>query len=55
MMQIVPLLFQISGWFIPTIMFIIAMSLGAISSLFLCEALTTIRGNEYFQVWKKKI
>ncbi|CAG8661349.1 21015_t:CDS:2 [Rhizophagus irregularis] len=45
----IPLLFQMSGWLIPTIMFIIAMSLSAISSLLLCEALTTIRGNEYFQ------
>ncbi|GBC08293.1 hypothetical protein RclHR1_00800020 [Rhizophagus clarus] len=45
----IPLLFQISGWLIPTVMFLVAMSLGAISSLLLCEALTTVRGNDHFQ------
>ncbi|CAG8494149.1 1823_t:CDS:2 [Funneliformis mosseae] len=45
----IPLLFQTSGWLLPTIMFAIAMSLGASASLLLCEALTTIHGNERFQ------
>ncbi|CAI2190965.1 16310_t:CDS:2 [Funneliformis geosporum] len=45
----IPLLFQTSGWLLPTIMFTIAMSLGASASLLLCEALTTIHGNERFQ------
>ncbi|RHZ72484.1 hypothetical protein Glove_242g37 [Diversispora epigaea] len=45
----IPLLFQQAGWFIPIIIFVIALLLSGSASLFLCEALSTIPGNNRFQ------
>ncbi|CAG8474213.1 10553_t:CDS:2, partial [Funneliformis mosseae] len=45
----IPLLFQMAGWLIPVITFVMAIVLGAAASLFLCEALSAVPGNNKFQ------
>ncbi|KAI8886878.1 hypothetical protein K501DRAFT_330994 [Backusella circina FSU 941] len=45
----IPPLFQQSGWLAPVVIFIVVAFLSGCSSLFVCEALSSIRGNEKFQ------
>ncbi|CAG8700976.1 3029_t:CDS:2, partial [Acaulospora morrowiae] len=45
----IPLLFQSAGWLIPLVVFALAVLLSGFASLFLCEALSSIHGNERFQ------
>ncbi|OBZ82474.1 hypothetical protein A0J61_09477 [Choanephora cucurbitarum] len=45
----IPALYQSAGWIIPVIIFIIIAFLSGCSALFVCEALSNIRGNERFQ------
>ncbi|KAI9272398.1 transmembrane amino acid transporter protein-domain-containing protein [Helicostylum pulchrum] len=45
----IPALFQQSGWVAPVFIFIIVAFLSGCSALFVCEALSNIRGNEKFQ------
>ncbi|CAO0790219.1 unnamed protein product [Mucor circinelloides] len=45
----IPALFQQSGWAAPVFIFIIVAFLSGCSALFVCEALSNIRGNEKFQ------
>ncbi|CAJ0910033.1 1058_t:CDS:2 [Entrophospora sp. SA101] len=45
----IPLLFQTAGWLIPMICVAIVIMLSATASLFLCEALSAIPGNNNFQ------
>ncbi|CAG8498628.1 22948_t:CDS:2 [Dentiscutata erythropus] len=45
----IPLLFQYAGWFIPLLVFIIATLLSGAATLFLCESLSSQRGNDKFQ------
>ncbi|KAG1144946.1 hypothetical protein G6F37_007424 [Rhizopus arrhizus] len=45
----IPPLFQQSGWLAPVFIFIIVAFLSGCSALFVCEALSNIKGNERFQ------
>ncbi|KAG1174804.1 hypothetical protein G6F70_002037 [Rhizopus microsporus] len=45
----IPPLFQQSGWVAPVFIFIILAILSGCSALFVCEALSNIKGNEKFQ------
>ncbi|KAI8054203.1 uncharacterized protein B0P05DRAFT_561361, partial [Gilbertella persicaria] len=45
----IPALFQTSGWIVPVTIFIVIAFLSGCSALFVCEALSNIRGNEKFQ------
>ncbi|KAI8328070.1 hypothetical protein BD560DRAFT_417469 [Blakeslea trispora] len=45
----IPALYQSAGWVIPVLVFIIIAFLSGCSALFVCEALSNIRGNERFQ------
>ncbi|KAI9345764.1 hypothetical protein BD770DRAFT_437063 [Pilaira anomala] len=45
----IPALFQQSGWVAPIFIFITVAFLSGCSALFVCEALSNIRGNEKFQ------
>ncbi|POG78282.1 hypothetical protein GLOIN_2v1853035 [Rhizophagus irregularis DAOM 181602=DAOM 197198] len=45
----IPLLFQTAGWLIPVITFVVATVLSGAASLFLCEALSSVSGNNKFQ------
>lgn len=45
----IPPLFQQSGWLAPTIIFIVVGVLSAFSTFFMCEVLSSIKGNEKFQ------
>ncbi|CAO3596993.1 unnamed protein product [Absidia cylindrospora] len=45
----IPAMFQQSGWLAPLCIFIIVGFLSGCSALFVCEALSNIRGNEKFQ------
>ncbi|GAN11168.1 conserved hypothetical protein [Mucor ambiguus] len=45
----IPALFQQSGWAAPVFIFIVVAFLSGCSALFVCEALSNIRGNEKFQ------
>ncbi|GBB94193.1 hypothetical protein RclHR1_23090001 [Rhizophagus clarus] len=45
----IPLLFQTAGWLVPVITFIVATVLSGAASLFLCEALSSVSGNNKFQ------
>ncbi|KAG2208121.1 hypothetical protein INT47_010483 [Mucor saturninus] len=45
----IPALFQQSGWIAPVFIFIVVAFLSGCSALFVCEALSNIRGNEKFQ------
>ncbi|KAI8084453.1 transmembrane amino acid transporter protein-domain-containing protein [Halteromyces radiatus] len=45
----IPAMFQQSGWAAPVFIFIIVAFLSGCSALFVCEALSNIRGNEKFQ------
>ncbi|ORX56222.1 hypothetical protein DM01DRAFT_1303639 [Hesseltinella vesiculosa] len=45
----IPAMFQQSGWLVPTIMFIVVGFFSGCAALFVCEALSNIRGNEKFQ------
>ncbi|KAI9254882.1 transmembrane amino acid transporter protein-domain-containing protein [Sporodiniella umbellata] len=45
----IPALFQQSGWVAPVFIFLIVAALSGCSALFVCEALSNIKGNEKFQ------
>ncbi|CEP14002.1 hypothetical protein [Parasitella parasitica] len=45
----IPALFQQSGWAAPVFIFVVVAFLSGCSALFICEALSNIRGNEKFQ------
>ncbi|KAH8548355.1 hypothetical protein BGW37DRAFT_506885 [Umbelopsis sp. PMI_123] len=45
----ISLMFQQSGWVLPTVVFILMAFLSGCSALFICEAMSNIRGNERFQ------
>ncbi|CAO3651330.1 unnamed protein product [Cunninghamella blakesleeana] len=45
----IPAMYQQAGWAAPTFIFIIIAILSGCSALFVCEALSNIRGNEKFQ------
>ncbi|KAI8984130.1 transmembrane amino acid transporter protein-domain-containing protein [Mycotypha africana] len=45
----IPITFQQSGWVAPVFIFCIVALLSGCSALFVCEALSNIRGNEKFQ------
>ncbi|KAI8329461.1 hypothetical protein BC941DRAFT_506723 [Chlamydoabsidia padenii] len=45
----IPAMFQQSGWAAPVFIFIVVGLLSACSALFVCEALSNIKGNEKFQ------
>ncbi|KAI9496784.1 hypothetical protein BDB00DRAFT_889615, partial [Zychaea mexicana] len=48
-LPMIPPLYQQAGWLAPTIVIIAVAFLSGVASLFICEVLASIRGNEKFQ------